>query len=297
MTQITRSFVLIADVVSSEEGSQFLKEMELSDMALIAEIGMFRNCEYVQSVAVTAYEHLTHALIGEQFNRPGQAPQLDGHLTFPDWRIVDQSESSLPGGLGQPGTVELSRGGYGACMTAVAPTGDVTLIGLEFDAGTLRMLVYGPDAEGADGTTDEPLCSMASTREGVIVHSQYGPFARMYTTGGGEQDAAPYDGDAVIAALRKAADPEQESTEAASADVLLEPAFYLGAAQAHGEDSDPDHEVGDLQDFLRAAFKIMTPDQRKAFALDESVQQTLEGALGDLDEFEEKVARLQAKRF
>ena len=41
----------------------------------------------------------------------------------------------------------------------------------------------------------------------------------------------------------------------------------------------------------------MTPDQRKAFALDESVQQTLEGALGDLDEFEEKVARLQAKRF
>ena len=48
---------------------------------------------------------------------------------------------------------------------------------------------------------------------------------------------------------------------------------------------------------MRAAFKIMTPEQRKAFALDEAVHQTLEGALGDLDEFEEKVDRLRAKRF
>lgn len=297
MTQMTRRFVLVADLVSREGNAEFMKDTELSDLALLAETALLKSCKDAQGVTVTAYEHLTHALIGEQFNRPGQAPELDGHLTFPDWRIVDGSESSLPGGLDQPGTVELSRGGYGACMTAVAPTGDVTLIGLEFDAGTLRIFVYGPDAEGADGTTDEPLCSMASTREGVIVHSQYGPFARMYTTGGGEQDEAPYDGDAVIAALRKAADPEQESTEAASADVLLEPAFYVGAAQSHGESSDPDHEVGDLQDFLRAAFKIMTPEQREAFALDEAVHQTLEGALGDLDEFEEKVDRLRAKRF
>ena len=178
-------------------------------------------------------------------------------------------------------------------MTAVAPTGDVTMLGIEFDAGVLKMYLYGPDAEGPDGTTEEPLCSLASTREGVIVHSQYGPFARMYTTGGGEQDEAPYDGDAVIAALRKPTDPDQEGTKASSADVLLEPAFYVGAAQSHGESSDPDHEVGDLQDFLRAAFKIMTPEQRKAFALDETVQQTLEGAFGDLDQFEEMLARLR----
>lgn len=293
MTQMTRRFVLVADLVSREGNAEFMKDTELSDLALLAETALLKSCKDAQGVTVTAYEHLTHALIGEQFNRPGQAPELDGHLTFPDWRIVDGSESSLPGGLDQPGTVELSRGGYGACMTAVAPTGDVTLIGLEFDAGTLRMFVYGPDAEGADGTTDEPLCSMASTREGVIVHSQYGPFARMYTTGGGEQDEAPYDGDAVIAALRKPTDPDQEGTKAASADVLLEPAFYVGAAQSHGESSDPDHEVGDLQDFLRAAFKIMTPEQRKAFALDETVQQTLEGAFGDLDQFEEMLARLR----
>lgn len=293
MTQMTRRFVLVADLVSREGNAEFMKDTELSDLALLAETALLKSCKDAQGVTVTAYEHLTHALIGEQFNRPGQAPELDGHLTFPDWRIVDGSESSLPGGLDQPGTVELSRCGYGACMTAVSPTGDVTMLGIEFDAGVLKMYLYGPDAEGPDGTTEEPLCSLASTREGVIVHSQYAPFARMYTTGGGEQDEAPYDGDAVIAALRKPTDPDQEGTKAASADVLLEPAFYVGAAQSHGESSDPDHEVGDLQDFLRAAFKIMTTEQRKAFALDETVQQTLEGAFGDLDQFEEMLARLR----
>ena len=293
MTQMTRRYVLVADLVSTEGNAEFMKDTELSDLALLAETALLKSCKDAQGVTVTAYEHLTHALIGEQFNRPGQAPELDGHLTFPDWRIVDGSESSLPGGLDQPGTVELSRCGYGACMTAVSPTGDVTMLGIEFDAGVLKMYLYGPDAEGPDGTTEEPLCSLASTREGVIVHSQYAPFARMYTTGGGEQDEAPYDGDAVIAALRKPTDPDQEGTRAASADVLLEPGFYVGAAQSHGESSDPDHEVGDLQDFLRAAFKIMTPEQRKAFALDETVQQTLEGAFGDLDQFEEMLARLR----
>ncbi|MFU2489120.1 hypothetical protein [Thauera sp. WH-1] len=293
MTQMTRRYVLVADLVSTEGNAEFMKDTELSDLALLAETALLKSCKDAQGVTVTAYEHLTHALIGEQFNRPGQAPELDGHLTFPDWRIVDGSESSLPGGLDQPGTVELSRCGYGACMTAVSPTGDVTMLGIEFDAGVLKMYLYGPDAEGPDGTTEEPLCSLASTREGVIVHSQYAPFARMYTTGGGEQDEAPYDGDAVIAALRKPTDPNQEGTKAASADVLLEPGFYVGAAQSHGESSDPDHEVGDLQDFLRAAFKIMTPEQRKAFALDETVQQTLEGAFGDLDQFEEMLARLR----
>jgi hypothetical protein len=32
-------------------------------------------------------------------------------------------------------------------------------------------------------------------------------------------------------------------------------------AQQHGEDSDPDHEVGDLQDSLRAALSLMTSNQ------------------------------------
>lgn len=290
MTQSTRRFVLITDITANENSPELLKEMSLSDVALWAEVALSQKCEHAKDVTVTAYEHLTHALIGEQFASPGQAPELDGHITFPDWRIVDQSESSLPGGLDQPGTVELRRGGYGAILDVVAPGGEVTMVGIEFDAGAVKMYIYGPDAKGQDGTTDEPLCSVVPTSEGVIVFSQYGRFARMYKREGHEEDCQPYDGEAVLAALLP---PPASEQEACAADSPLEPEFYLSAAQLHGEDSDPDHEVGDLQDFLRAAFKIMTPEQRKQFALDESVHQTLEGALVDLDAFEDKVAGLR----
>ena len=35
----------------------------------------------------------------------------------------------------------------------------------------------------------------------------------------------------------------------------------LGSARNHGLDSDPDHEVGDLQNAFREAIKFLTPDQ------------------------------------
>jgi hypothetical protein len=37
----------------------------------------------------------------------------------------------------------------------------------------------------------------------------------------------------------------------------------IAAAKKHGENSNPDHEVGDLQDILRSCFEVMTPEQRK----------------------------------
>lgn len=40
---------------------------------------------------------------------------------------------------------------------------------------------------------------------------------------------------------------------------------FIKAATNHGRDSEPDHEVGDLQDMLRTAWKIMTPEQRIRF--------------------------------
>lgn len=36
------------------------------------------------------------------------------------------------------------------------------------------------------------------------------------------------------------------------------------AAQHHGEDSEPDHEVGDLQELLRACWSTMTPKAKRA---------------------------------
>jgi MoaA/NifB/PqqE/SkfB family radical SAM enzyme len=41
----------------------------------------------------------------------------------------------------------------------------------------------------------------------------------------------------------------------------LEEIFAL--AKEHGEVSEPDHEVGDLQDALHLAFHVLTPEQRE----------------------------------
>jgi hypothetical protein len=70
---------------------------------------------------------------------------------------------------------------------------------------------------------------------------------------------------------------------------LLDIEFYIKSAQQHGEGSEPDHEVGDLQDFLRVMWRLLTPDQRKAFAQDEEVHATLEGALADYEDALEKL--------
>jgi hypothetical protein len=37
----------------------------------------------------------------------------------------------------------------------------------------------------------------------------------------------------------------------------------IGSAEKHGKESEPDHEVGDLQDALRAAIELMTEGQLK----------------------------------
>lgn len=50
----------------------------------------------------------------------------------------------------------------------------------------------------------------------------------------------------------------------------------INAAKQHGEDSEPDHEVGDLQDYLRAAWRIMSPAQRLQFMKDDAVRDVAE---------------------
>jgi hypothetical protein len=55
----------------------------------------------------------------------------------------------------------------------------------------------------------------------------------------------------------------------------------LAVAKQHGEDSEPDHEVGDLQAFLRAAWARMNEQQMAAFFADPVVAQTYEAATGN----------------
>lgn len=69
-----------------------------------------------------------------------------------------------------------------------------------------------------------------------------------------------------------------------STSALMNLQYYLDAAQQHGEDSEPDHEVGDLQDLLRTMWSLLTPEQRMAFAKHEDVHMVLEGACVEFDE-------------
>jgi hypothetical protein len=50
----------------------------------------------------------------------------------------------------------------------------------------------------------------------------------------------------------------------------------LDAAQRHGRDDDPDHEIGDLQDAFRAAWKLMSEAERTEFAGSDAVTGLLE---------------------
>jgi len=38
----------------------------------------------------------------------------------------------------------------------------------------------------------------------------------------------------------------------------------LDAAEAHGKESEPDHEVGDLRDILHSCWQQLSSDQRRA---------------------------------
>jgi len=55
----------------------------------------------------------------------------------------------------------------------------------------------------------------------------------------------------------------------------------LDAAKAHGENSEPEHEVGDLQEMLALAYNTMTREQREKFlgraAVRELVERELDG--------------------
>lgn len=60
--------------------------------------------------------------------------------------------------------------------------------------------------------------------------------------------------------------------------------LILKAAEAHGENSEPDYEVGDLQVVLRAAWALMTPGQRVALLRDADVAEQLENELPDAED-------------
>jgi hypothetical protein len=72
---------------------------------------------------------------------------------------------------------------------------------------------------------------------------------------------------------------------------LLNIEFYIEAAKEHAEDY-PDHEVGDLQDFLRAMWELTPPEQRLVFAKSAEVHRILAGAGAS---YEDELTKLMAQ--
>lgn len=76
---------------------------------------------------------------------------------------------------------------------------------------------------------------------------------------------------------------------------LLDDEFYIEVAKGHGEDSEYDHEVGDLQEFFRAAWSLLSPEQKVAFAKSAEVHRTLNGAGAEYDEDLQALLKRRAK--
>jgi hypothetical protein len=63
-----------------------------------------------------------------------------------------------------------------------------------------------------------------------------------------------------------------------TAESLLDPDTYTGAAETHASQGDPDHEVGDLQQLFRVAFNMLSAEQKKAFLFHPDVRSVLASA-------------------
>lgn len=74
------------------------------------------------------------------------------------------------------------------------------------------------------------------------------------------RDISSWNIEAAEERLGLAEDEDEEKEVLGNGPEDLETVFEM--ARQHGEDSDPDHEVGDLQELLRQAWEIMSPDQR-----------------------------------
>lgn len=130
----------------------------------------------------------------------------------------------------------------------------------------------------------KPADSLSTLLKAVVDHFRTGQFGR----------SKPLPTDAqfrkALAPIRAAAtkhnltaptlqDESSKSRAKASSVAPLDSQTFVTIAQRHGEDSEPDHEVGDLQAFFRAAYDMLTPEQRECFLARDDVRETIESAL------------------
>lgn len=82
----------------------------------------------------------------------------------------------------------------------------------------------------------------------------------------------------LMVSAAKLASQNSAQLEAASG---LDVETLISAATRHGQESEQEHEVGDLQEFIRSTWGVLSESQKKAVFLLPSVQQTYENAIGE----------------
>lgn len=121
-------------------------------------------------------------------------------LEFPDWRVLDDVAEQLPTEMAGSGTMTLSKGGWGGRLAGTTPEGHSYVVGVEFDAGALKLLVYPPDAKNpTEESTEEPLLIAALTPGKVAAYTFYhGAPAYCFEAGGAVSATTPFNGEAVL---------------------------------------------------------------------------------------------------
>jgi len=193
-----KQWVLVLECEGDDEISSDALGDDFSDVAAWAET---RLSGHGLRVTATVSPSLTAAFLHQQSEQGGDTPYLEGHVEIPDWRIVDGSDE-LPPDLAGRGVIDLMEGGYGAVLTVRSPSGQATMIGMEFDAGAFKGYIYPSAPEGVEGLCDEPVVHFVSVNGEVRVASSYDQFGQTYRAGGDTEQSLPYDGEAVIATYR-----------------------------------------------------------------------------------------------
>lgn len=131
----------------------------------------------------------------------------------------------------------------------------------------------------------KPADTLSALLKAVVDHVRTGQFGRskpLPTDAQFRKALAPIRAAATkhnLTAPTLAQETPKAQTEVISPVETLDSETFVTIAQRHGEDSEPDHEVGDLQVFFRAAYDLLTREQRESFLAREDVRDTIESAL------------------
>lgn len=134
---------------------------------------------------------------GDAIERPAAA------ISVSDWRVQDGSRDELPELLARPGKLSLSQNGYGAILDGVTPDDRIFSVGIEFDAGACKLMIFPPAGDApTEATRDEFVVRLTIQNDAAIVDNGYVNGRPMrYEPEGRSAPCAAYDGYAALAAI------------------------------------------------------------------------------------------------